>query len=85
MVVEYGQQTRYLQIRAKRRLLVDRITYKAAFAKNKSWPDPREYSDYLVNMRLQEAPRNWSIRVPKLQDRLSKRAPAAEKAKEKTE
>ncbi len=84
--LDFEQKGRYFQIRAKRRLFTDRIAYKAAFAKNEPWPDPREYSDYQVNMRLQDVPRNWNTRVPKLQDRIANaRKPAAEKENPKEE
>jgi hypothetical protein len=81
--VDLEQKAHYYQIRAKRRLLVDRITYKAAFAKNEVWPDPHEYSDYQVNIRLREAPPNWNSRVPKLKDRVVSAVPSGEKGKEK--
>jgi hypothetical protein len=74
------QLARYYRIRAERRKLTDRIEYKKAFAADKVWPDPHEYSDYLVNIRLQEANRNWGARVPKLQDRMPGSAPAKPKA-----
>ena len=74
------QLSRYYRIRAERRKLVSRIDYKKAFAENKPWPDPREYSDYLVNTRLQEANRNWAARVPKLQNRLPGSVPEKPKA-----
>jgi hypothetical protein len=86
--LDFDQKARYFEIRAKRRLYVDRLTYKEALAKNKVWPDPKEYSEYLVNMRLQDAPRNWNIRVPKLSARLpssivsEKKAPEAPKKEE---
>lgn len=63
------QLFRYYKIRAERRRLMGRKAYRAAFAQNKEWPDPREYSDYLVNMRLHEVNLNWNARVPKLKDR----------------
>lgn len=75
------QLARYYKIRAERRRLTGRLAYKKAFAADKPWPDPREYSDYLVNIRLQEANRNWAARVPKLQDRM----PGSVKGKGKTE
>jgi hypothetical protein len=74
------QLARYYRIRAERRKLTARIAYKKAFAEKKPWPDPREYSDYLVNTRLQEANRNWGTRVPKLQDRLPGSVPEKPKA-----
>jgi hypothetical protein len=80
-LLDFGQKALYYKIRAKRRLLVDRITYKEAFAKDQPWPDPHEYSDYQVNIRLREAPMNWSVHVPKLQDRLAKAGPSADQAK----
>lgn len=54
-----------------------RRAYLEAFAAGREWPDPAEYSDYLVNMRLHEVSLNWNARVPKLQDRLpAAKAPA---------
>ncbi|MGZ6479877.1 MAG: hypothetical protein ACXWQE_11270, partial [Bdellovibrionales bacterium] len=82
-IVDLEQKAKYYKIRAQRRLLVDRISYKAAFAKNEPWPDPHEYSDYLVNMHLREAPPNWNIHVPKLQDRLAKTTVSAKKDEKK--
>lgn len=69
---ESEQWARYYRIRADRRAVVDKITARAAAQADKPWPDPREYSDYQVNRRLNEANRSWSKRVPKLEDRLSK-------------
>ena len=74
------QLERYYKIRAERRKLTGRLAYKKAFSADQPWPDPREYSDYLVNIRLQEANRNWGARVPKLQDRM----PGSVKGKAKT-
>ncbi len=74
------QLARYYRIRAERRKLTARISYKKAFTEQRPWPDPREYSDYLVNTRLQEANRNWAARVPKLQDRLPGSVPEKPKA-----
>jgi len=76
------QNARYYRIRAKRRALVDKLTYKEAFSLKKPWPDPHEYSDYLVNTRLNEVNLNWNARVPKLQSRLEKPPPKVEKGKE---
>lgn len=60
----------YYRIRADRRKFEGRLAYKKAFAADKPWPDPTEYSEYQVNIRLTEANRNWGARVPKLQDRM---------------
>lgn len=75
--LDLDQKARFYKIRAERRKLDDRIAYKLAFQKNEPWPNPRDYSDYLVNIRLQDAPKNWAVRVPKLQDRLLKLPPKA--------
>ena len=77
------QKAHYYKIRAQRRMLVDRITYKESFARDQVWPSPHEYSDYLVNMRLQESPKNWNARVPKLQERLVKSGIAAHSSPKK--
>ena len=81
---KFETDARFYSIRARRRLIVDRISYKEAFAKNLPWPDPSEYSDYKLNIHLNEANRNWGARVPKLQTRLeSTEAPPAAKAEVK--
>lgn len=78
IAAELEQKTHYYKIRAQRRLLVDRISYRNALKKHEPWPDPNEYSQYLINTRLNEVSLNWNARVPKLQDRLSaSRAPTA--------
>lgn len=79
-----NQLARYYKIRAERRRLMGRKAYRSAFAQGKEWPDPREYSDYLVNMRLHEINMNWNARVPKLKDRTPANAngPAAKPAGE---
>jgi len=62
------------------------LFYKKAFDKNEQWPNPREYSDYQLNMRLREAPLDWGLRVPKLKDRLpSSVAKPKEQAKKSEE
>jgi hypothetical protein len=75
------QWARYYRIRTGRRKLVDRLAYKEALGAKKPWPDPSEYSEYLVNRRLVEANRNWNARVPKLRDRLPSSAKADTKKK----
>jgi hypothetical protein len=67
-----SQLAHYYKIRADRRKVVDKIEYRKALQSKAVWPDPHEYSDYLVNIRLNEIDLNWGKRVPKLQDRISK-------------
>lgn len=76
------QEARYFRIRSERRKFEDRIEYKKAFAKNEEWPNKREYSDYLVNIRVREINLNWNSRVPKLQDRKAASIQKPEKAGE---
>lgn len=63
------ETSRFYEIRVERRKFTDRMTYKLALEAGKPWPDPKEYSDYLVNKRLNEASRQWAERVPRLNDR----------------
>lgn len=80
------QLERYYRIRSERRKVMGRMEYKKAFSEGKEWPEPKEYSDYLVNIRLQGAHRNWNARVPKLQDRMpSSTAKSAKKEEAKAE
>lgn len=64
------QQAHYYKIRVDRRRVVANIAAKKAKAEGKPWPDPKEYSDYLLNRRLSTASRSWNDRVPKLGDRI---------------
>lgn len=66
-----SQLAHYYKIRADRRKIVDKIEYKKSLQSKTDWPDPHEYSDYLVNIRLHEIDLNWGKRIPKLQDRIS--------------
>ena len=77
------QMARYYKIRAERRKVHAQIAAREAKEAGKEWPDPKEYSDYLVNKRLRDVNLNWNARVPKLQERLV-RTPAA-KAEKKAE
>lgn len=80
-LVGMRERKRYYEIRAERRMYEGRLAYKEAFARGEEWPNPREYSDYLVNIRLREVPKNWNARVPKLQDRLPSSVSKGEKPK----
>ena len=82
LALEGQQLSQYYRIRAERRKYVDRIEYKNAFRAKKEWPNPSDYSDYLKNNHLAQAPRNWNARVPKLQSRLASSGKGAEKPKE---
>lgn len=84
LALESSQWALYYKIRTERRRIVDKLAYGEALANKKPWPDPNEYSEYLVNRRLVEANRNWNARVPKLQSRLpsSQKASAHEKKAE---
>lgn len=63
------QDLKYIEIISERRRVESRLNYKINFKKDKIWPDPEEYKNYLVSKRLKNAPRNWNYRVPKLHSR----------------
>lgn len=85
--LEHEQWAHYYKIRAGRRKVVDRLVYKEAFhaGRDKEWPDPKEYQEYLVNRRLVEVSRNWAQRVPKLQTRVAGKGEGAKKEEKKAE
>jgi hypothetical protein len=60
------QKAKFYTIRAEHRKYQCRKSYKIAFMKNKPWPNPKEYENFITNNRLKEAPLNWGQRVPKL-------------------
>ncbi len=72
-IKNHEQWAHFYRIRTERRAVVDKVTSKEARLADKPWPDPSEYSDYLVNKRLREVSLNWNSRVPRLQDRLPKK------------
>ncbi len=84
-IVHNEQMAKYFRIRADRRKVMDKISAREAKAAGKEWPDPREYSDYSVNIRMREVNLNWNSRVPKLQDRLSKASEAENSEKSETQ
>lgn len=73
----------YLKIRSERRRIAARLSYEKAYNAHaeEKWPDRSEYSGYLTNQRLQQAPRKWSQRMKALRE---ERAPANQ-SKEKGE
>jgi hypothetical protein len=79
-VREAEQMSRYFDIRVRRRQVEARASYAKAFAADKPWPDPSEYSGYSVNKRLREANLNWNTRVPKLADRVASSEPGKKEA-----
>lgn len=64
-ILEYTQKAEYFRIKMELRRVYGRKAYRIAFQKGEDWPDPSEFKAYETNKRLQEAPRNWSHRVPK--------------------
>jgi len=69
------QLGQYYEIRAQRRAVEGKMAYKRAFASDQTWPPPNEYSEYSANKRLNAASPNWGARVPRLNDRYSKKKP----------
>lgn len=63
------QMRDYSRIRMEMRRVNGRRAYFDAYSKDKPWPEPSEYQNYLTHKRLKGAPMNWSSRVPKNNDR----------------
>jgi len=80
-VIRLKQEIEYYRIAVLKRKAESKISYKRAFAADKQWPDPKEYESYLLNQKMRETPRNWNIRIPKLQNPASptKDTPAEDK------
>ena len=74
------QDAHYFKIRAERRKTEDKVNYMEAFRADKPWPPADEYSAFLTNRRLAEAPTTWGKDLPKLYD-----SPAAKKVEKKAE
>ncbi len=66
IIAKLTQASKYYEIRAKRRFVEARRSYKASLINRTSWPNPDEYRAYQANKSLREAPLNWNMRVPKL-------------------
>lgn len=75
------QQMLYDHIRTERRKVEDHLNYHLAFVANKEWPSKEEYTEYLTNRRLREAPRDWDAHLPKN----SNRKPASKPQKKSPE
>ena len=60
------QKARHLKIKAERRRLEARRSYKIAFQNDQPWPDSSEYKKFLTYRSLADADLNWAKRVPKL-------------------
>ncbi len=82
-LVEHTRRTTYYRIRSERRAIEAKISYKHAFQEDKPWPDPKEYSDYLINQRLRNVSLDWGRRVPKLQQRIEDFKAGSTKSEEK--
>lgn len=60
---------KYSEIRAERRRVESRKSYRIAFSKSMDWPSKGEFEAYKTGKRLKSAPLNWNARVPKLHAR----------------
>lgn len=61
-----AQQVVYKELYLEKRRLYARASYTKAYQRDQPWPDPKENQEYIVYKRLNEAPRNWDARVPRL-------------------
>ncbi len=64
------QNFKYYKIRLERRKFEARVAYEKAFSEDKAWPNPKEFEAYQANKQLRQAKSSWSLRVPKLKDRV---------------
>lgn len=67
-IYDLEQQAHYFEIRAQRRKAEDRVNYLEAFKNDKPWPNKDEYSAWITNRKLAEAPSTWGKDIPKLYD-----------------
>jgi hypothetical protein len=61
-VQQLEQRIKYLKIRSNSRLNDTREKYLRAFNEGKPWPDPKEYEEFLVQKRLENAPKVWNVK-----------------------
>jgi hypothetical protein len=68
------EHLRYLSLAGEHRIKEDHEEYAKAFEKAEPWPNPQAYSDFLIDQKLQNAPKEWSA-----EERIKQRHPAATK------
>lgn len=56
------QMKKYWEIRAETRKEWARKSYMTAYKAKKPWPDPKEYEQYKVLRKLEQAPRHWNLK-----------------------
>lgn len=59
---KYQQQEKYWRIRIQERERFAKKDYLKAFRQGKTWPDPKEYEEYMVQKRLQTIPPQWNAK-----------------------
>ncbi len=56
------QMVEYWKIRAESRKHWARKKYLAAYKKKEHWPDPKEYEEYQLQRKLEQAPKEWNLK-----------------------
>ncbi|MCM2281601.1 MAG: hypothetical protein NDI61_07115 [Bdellovibrionaceae bacterium] len=74
----------YQELLVKKRLEYVKQVYPKRYQQKLAWPDQAEVQLYQTNKRLNRASRNWSERVPKLQDRIKSASDVAKDTEKPT-
>jgi hypothetical protein len=61
-ITRLQQEKQYLELKSAARLKYARTSYKAAYNKKESWPDPAELEAYTAEQKLRDAKRSWDVK-----------------------
>ena len=56
------QMRTYWLLRKETRQKIARKSYLKAYKEKAPWPDPKEYQDYSLQRKLEQAPLNWNVK-----------------------
>lgn len=56
------QLKKYWELKLESRKKWDREHYLKAYNKKEPWPDPKEFEEYQIQRKLEQAPRNWDAK-----------------------
>lgn len=56
------QEVSYLKLKIEQRRKEAIISYRKAFEKKESWPNPAEYASYQVEQKMRAAKRTWDVK-----------------------
>lgn len=83
-VNKFEQEKDYLTLKIEQRKKAAVISYRKAFAKKESWPDPKEFESYQAEQKLRKAKREWDVKA-RMKDAGISFAGGSEKPKEGSE